>query len=298
VTQAAILESVPPCARYLRFQLVGSAPSAARLSTLLAGPWKTDIVGLGAPLLAALGANLPGWVPFPSDAGAKLSVPATPSALWMWLRDTDRGELVHRTLSWQEKLAGVFVLEDALDAFTFRGNRDLTGYEDGTENPVGEAAVEAAFLHGRGAGLDGSSFVAVQRWAHDLATFNHLAEGDRDNIMGRRLSNNEEFAEAPAAAHVKRVSRESFPGSRFLLRRSMPWAERQSQGLEFVAFTEDLGLFAQILRRMTGAEDGVSDHLFTFSRPSSGAFYWCPPLQGRELDLRALERAGDQRTYS
>ena len=40
---------------------------------------------------------------------------------------------------------------------------------------------------------------------------------------------------------------------------------------------------------MTGADDGIIDGLFRFSRPVTGAYYWCPPLQenGR-LDLSLL----------
>ena len=63
--------------------------------------------------------------------------------------------------------------------------RDLTGFEDGTENPEGDAAVEAAFAQARGR-LDGSSFVAVQQWLHDLDAFEALGDDDRDHHIGRR----------------------------------------------------------------------------------------------------------------
>ncbi|SVB76239.1 uncharacterized protein METZ01_LOCUS229093, partial [marine metagenome] len=32
-------------------------------------------------------------------------------------------------------LSPALLLDDAVDAFQYRGGRDLTGYEDGTENP-------------------------------------------------------------------------------------------------------------------------------------------------------------------
>ena len=43
------------------------------------------------------------------------------------------------------------------------------------------------------------------------------------------------------------------------------------------------------MRRMVGEEDAVTDALFRFTRPLTGAYFWCPPLavDGR-LDLRAL----------
>lgn len=45
---------------------------------------------------------------------------------------------------------------------------------------------------------------------------------------------------------------------------------------------------AALLRRMVGVEDGIGDALFSFTRPISGAYFWCPPLREGKLDLRAL----------
>jgi putative iron-dependent peroxidase len=39
---------------------------------------------------------------------------------------------------------------------------------------------------------------------------------------------------------------------------------------------------------MTGSEDGISDALFTFTRPVTGAYFWCPPMDRGRLDLCAL----------
>ncbi len=47
------------------------------------------------------------------------------------------------------------------------------------------------------------------------------------------------------------------------------------------------GFEAQLLR-MTGAEDGVVDALFSFTRPVSGAYFWCPPLENGRLNLGLL----------
>ena len=54
-----------------------------------------------------------------------------------------------------------FELTSAIDSFQYDKNRDLSGYEDGTENPGGQDAVDAAILQNSIDGLDGSSFVAV-----------------------------------------------------------------------------------------------------------------------------------------
>jgi putative iron-dependent peroxidase len=180
------------------------------------------------------------------------------------------------------------VLSQTLDAFRHGSGRDLTGYEDGTENPSGDAAVEATVVAGRGRGLDGSSFVAVQQWVHDFDTFEAMAGHDQDNAIGRRKSDNEELEDAPESAHVKRTAQESFDPEAFNLRRSMPWTEGQRAGLHFVAFGKSFNAFEAQLNRMVGAEDGVTDALFKFSRPVTGSHFWCPPVEGGRLDLSAL----------
>jgi len=87
---------------------------------------------------------------------------------------------------------------------------------------------------------------------------------------------------------VKRTAQESYDPETFMVRRSMPWASAGEQGLEFVAFVESLDRFERQLVRMMGLDDGVTDALFTFSRPVTGGYYWCPPIAGARLDLSAL----------
>jgi porphyrinogen peroxidase len=149
--QPGVLAPVPPLARYLTFRL---GPRYALRRTLLALSEIADgdqcVVGIGEPLLRALGAEIAGMRPFPSAVGDGFVVPATPAALWCWLRGNDRGELVHRHRAIQHALAPAFVPETVIDAFRHGIGRDLTGYEDGTENPRGRKAVAAAVVRGMG----------------------------------------------------------------------------------------------------------------------------------------------------
>ena len=39
---------------------------------------------------------------------------------------------------------------------------------------------------------------------------------------------------------------------------------------------------------MVGAEDGIIDALFRFTRPLTGSYFWCPPMRAGKLDLRVL----------
>lgn len=291
-TQSGILAPVPRLARHLFFVTRPGVPIDRVRESLLAGLERIDgdatVAGLGASLIALLGASVEGLHGFPTWETATARIPATPSDMWCWLRGDDRGELLHRTRALEEALAPAFLLDRALDAFQYGASRDLTGYEDGTENPVDEAAVAAAVVTGQGAGRDGASFVAVQQWLHDLDRFAAMGGERQDLTIGRRKSDNEEIDDAPASAHVKRTAQEDFDPEAFVLRRSMPWADAREAGLVFVAFGHSLAAFEALLRRMVGAEDGIGDALFSFTRPLTGAYFWCPPTHAGKLDLRAL----------
>src|SRR6185437_12837705 len=209
------------------------------------------VIGLGAPLVAALGAAVDGLRPFPALTGPGVAFPSTQGAVWAYLPGEDRGEILDRALSLGKALGEGFSLDEEVEAYKYAGGRDLTGYEDGTENPVGENAVAAAIVSGRGPGLDGSSFVAAQRYRHDLGRFQALAQRAQDEVIGRQRADNEEMEDAPEAAHVKRTAQESFDPPAFMLRRSLPWGGIAEHGLYFVAFGESLDRFERVLTRMT-----------------------------------------------
>ncbi len=292
-SQSGILEPIPSHSRYVTFTLrAGAAPDALEgaLRALARRPSQDGslVVGLGLTTVAALNRSVPGLRELPQLEGSLTEVPSTPRALWLWLRGDDPGELLHADRELSALLAPAFLREEVVDGFRFRQGHDLTGYEDGTENPPAEKAPAVALVSGAGPGLDGGSFVAVQRWAHKLDDFERLTAGERDNVMGRRLTDNEELADAPATAHVKRSAQESFEPDAFMLRRSMPWIRGEEHGLEFVAFGKSFDAFEAVLRRMVGAEDGQMDALFRFTRPINGSYFWCPPTKGQGLDLSAL----------
>jgi putative iron-dependent peroxidase len=253
----------------------------------LAG-WQCDpsvIVGLGEPLLTAAKAPIEGMRAFPADLPL---FPATQHALWAAFGHADRGAAFDAGRALAAVLGDGFEVVEEIDAFVYRGGRDLSGFEDGTENPKGERAVAAAILQGRGAGLDGASFVAVQRWEHDLKAVEAMKRDVRESIVGRRLDDNEEIEDAPLSAHIKRTEQESFEPEAFVLRRSMPYGGIARHGLYFIAYGESLDRFERQLRRMSGRDDGIVDGLMAFTKALTGGYYFCPPVLGDRLDLRAL----------
>ena len=287
--QPAILLDIPPRSRYLTFvikQLSELKTTLAALGHMVDGT--SVVMGVGAKIVNTLRQDVPGLTTFPDYTQGPVSIPATTGDLWCWLRGDDRGELLHRGRALEVIAAPAFELHSVVDGFKYGSGLDLTGYEDGTENPQDEAAIEAAMVQGAGPGLDGSSFVAVQQWLHDLNHFESLLQVDQDAIIGRHKIDNHEISDAPESAHVKRVEQEGFTPEAFILRRSMPWIENQQAGLMFVAFGKSFDAFEVLLSHMAGQDDGVTDALFTFSKPLTGNYYWCPPLGRDGVDLSKL----------
>ena len=287
--QPGILLPLPGLARYLSFSVADPACIAESLRLLLdLADGENTVVGFGQALVAALDANIPGLKRFPQITAPGLAIANAPEAAWFWLRGTDRGEILHRSRRITRAMAPAFRLDENWDAFKYGEGRDLSGFEDGTENPAGDDAFSAAIVSPDHSALAGSSFVATQRWIHNFEHFESMSEDAQDNAVGRRQSDNEELDDAPESAHVKRTAQESFTPEAFLLRRSMPWAEGNNGGLMFVAFGCSFDAFDAQLKRMIGAEDNIVDALFKFTQPISGAYFWCPALKNGRLDLSPL----------
>lgn len=283
--QSTILAPLPLVGRSLTFRLRAGVDPRPALAAFAAGHDTTHgVVGLGAPLMAALGVEIAGLHGFPALVGPGGAVPSTQGAIWIHVRGDDPSMIFDRSASIVAVLAPAFDLDDSVDTFRYRDGRDLTGYLDGTANPDAETSRTVAIV-ADGPAPVGSSFVSVQRWAHDLAAFRAHAPAERDAMIGRAIADNEEIETAPETAHVKRTAQELYDPEAFMVRRSMPWADARGQGLEFVAYCATLQSFERMLAHMLGCDDGIVDALFCFSRPLTGGHYWCPPERDGRLDL-------------
>ncbi len=235
----------------------------------------TATVGIGLALCGHMGLSIAGLSDFPEFPGAN-PIPSSQGDLWIRIQGESIAEIALHCMEIEQHLRPIFVKIGQVDGFKYDVGRDLTGYEDGTENPEGEDAIAAAIIQGEDI-MNQSTFVAVQKWQHDFSAFHSFTQTQQDELIGRHISNNEEF-DAPESAHVKRTAQEDFDPEAFLVRRSMPWSDSSGSGLLFIAFATRFYPFQAQMVRMTGAEDGIVDGLFSFSKPVTGAYYWCPAV--------------------
>lgn len=288
IVQNGIFDGIPPHGRFLYFQLKHDVSADAVSQCLQSITEQVDgrnvVIGFGDAVLNALNAKGLESLHFPSYDTQGAQVPSTPSALLLWLRGENHGDVTIKGQSLIAQLSSVFELDSSVDAFKYKDGHDLTGYEDGTENPEDEEAFETAFSQIP----KGGSYLAIQKWQHDLVSFKAKPQIEQDHIIGRELESNEELDDAPESAHVKRTEQEGFEPDVFLLRRSMPYSEGEHAGLMFLAFAATTESFNKMMAKMVGEEDGIVDALFTFSRPLTGAFYWCPPMKDGKMDLSGI----------
>src|SRR4029077_12840572 len=88
---------------------------------------------------------------------------ATPGDILFHIRSTRMDlcfELATQIMSW---LRGAVSTVDEVHGFNYFYDRDLIGFVDGTENPVGQAAVEATTIAEEDAAFAGGSYVIVQK---------------------------------------------------------------------------------------------------------------------------------------
>ncbi|MDQ1382956.1 MAG: porphyrinogen peroxidase [Actinomycetota bacterium] len=205
----------------------------------------------------------------------------TPHDVWVWTHGTGEDVMLDVARAVAALLAPVAHLATDVAGFVYHDGRDLTGFIDGTENPVVEEANTAAIVPDGQPGA-GGAYAITQRWVHDLAAFHALAVDDQERVFGRTKPDSVELdgTAKPANAHIARVVIEEDGEELEIYRRSVPYGQVAELGLYFVAFSADHTRFDKMLRRMFGhSGDGLHDHLTDFSRPVSGAAYFVPSVE-------------------
>ncbi|WP_225630075.1 MULTISPECIES: Dyp-type peroxidase [Cysteiniphilum] len=292
--QQGILENLPSSAIYLFFVLEDNSKLnevMQSLRQLIDG--QSTVIGLGETLMhkAELESNFKVYTP--TEKQQKLA-PKTHCDLVLWLRDDDQGMLLHKARQMIAIASDAFKCTDISRACTYLTyeqdgkmvDHDLSGFEDGTENPKDDEQFNTAIVVSDDKNLDGSSFWAIQKWQHDFAWLDKSSQQAKEEIIGRSLDDNREFEDNKPFAHVKRTAQESFDPEAFMWRRSMPWInDRLEGGLMFSCFATSFYPFEAQFLRMTGEEDGIVDGLFKFSKILSTQFLWCPPFVKGKLVL-------------
>jgi len=170
---------------------------------------------------------------------------------------------------------------DEVHGFRYFDDRDLIGFVDGTENPRGEAAIDAVLIGDEDAAFAGGSYVIVQKYLHDLKAWNGLSTEAQERIIGRTKLSDVELDDfvKPTSAHSALTTIVENGQEIKILRDNMPFgrAAHGEFGTYFIGYSRSPRTIEQMLENMfIGRPPGNYDRLLDYSRAVTGNLFFVP----------------------
>jgi putative iron-dependent peroxidase len=170
---------------------------------------------------------------------------------------------------------------DEVQGFRYFDDRDLLGFVDGTENPRGEAAIDAVLIGEEDPAFARGSYVIVQKYLHDLDAWNALSTEAQERIIGRTKLADIELDDSikPTSAHNALNTIVEDGREIKILRDNMPFgrAGYGEFGTYFIGYSRSPRTIEQMLENMfIGRPPGNYDRLLDFSRAVTGNLFFVP----------------------
>ena len=213
-------------------------------------------------------------------AGGRHAV-STPGDLFFHIRAKRMDLCFELETQIMSRLGGAVSAQDEVHGFRYFDDRDLIGFVDGTENPTGQAAIDATVIGDEDAGFAGGSYVIVQKYLHDLAGWNALPTEAQERIIGRTKLSDIELDDAikPTSAHNALTTIVEGGREVKILRDNMPFghAAQREFGTFFIGYSRSPRTIEQMLENMfIGRPPGNYDKLLDFSRAVTGNLFFVP----------------------
>ncbi|MEU4094145.1 Dyp-type peroxidase [Streptomyces sp. NPDC026673] len=220
--------------------------------------------------------------PFVELTGARHQAPATPGDLLFHIRAARLDLCFGLAALIMDRLRGHVTVRDEVHGFKYHDIRDLLGFVDGTENPVGPEATEAVVIGAEDPDFAGGSYVIVQKYLHDLDSWNALPVEAQERVIGRSKLGNVEMADEvkPVDSHVALTTITDPDGTeRQILRDNMPFGRvgNGEFGTYFIGYARTPEVTEQMLRNMfLGDGQASHDRILDFSRAVTGTLFFVP----------------------
>ena len=251
-----------------------------------AGPGRGHacVAGIGSDAWDRLfsGPRPAGLHPFRALAGPRHRAPATPGDLLCHIRSDRMDMCFEFATKVVNRLAGAATVVDEVHGFKFFDERDLLGFVDGTENPVGRAAGAAALVGGEDAGFAGGSYVIVQKYVHDLDSWNAMPVEEQEKAIGRTKLDDIELPDdvKPGNSHVALNTITGPDGEeRQIVRANMPFGTigEGEFGTYYIGYAATPAVTEQMLANMfLGDPPGTYDRILDFSTAMTGVLFFVP----------------------
>ena len=213
-------------------------------------------------------------------AGTRNAV-STPGDILFHIRAKRMDLCFELAMQIMDSIGDVVTTSDEVQGFRYFDDRDVMGFVDGTENPRGDDAKEAAIIGSEDPAFTGGSFVIVQKYIHDLKAWNALPVEMQEKIIGRRKLSDIELsdAEKPPYAHNALTNIEENGRQLQILRDNMPFGRPGygEFGTYFIGYCRTPRVTELMLQNMfIGNPPGTYDKILDFSHPVTGSLYFVP----------------------
>ncbi len=180
-----------------------------------------------------------------------------------------------------ERIGGALCAVDETHGFRYFEDRDLLGFVDGTENPRGGFALNAALVAEEDPPFAGGSYVITQKYLHDMSRWNALSTEDQERIVGRKKLSDIELSDdvKPSSAHSELTTIVENGKEIKILRDNMPFGKPGlgEFGTYFIGYSRTPRTTEQMLQNMfIGRPPGNYDRLLDFSRATTGNLFFAP----------------------
>jgi porphyrinogen peroxidase len=206
-------------------------------------------------------------------------MPATQHDAVVWMSGSAYDVVFDMARSVMVDLAGQALLAEETASWSYRHDRDLTGFIDGSENPTLLDAPAAALLPEGVPGAAGSVLL-LQKWKHKVVEWEALPVDRQERIMGRTKPDSIELENKPEDSHVARTDQDEFG---HIFRRNMPYGRVDDHGTMFVGFSAEQKRLSRMLESMAGLVTGARDALTRFTEPLTGSYYFVPSVESLRL---------------
>lgn len=242
----------------------------------------TCVMGVGSQIWDALfeGPRPKELRPFPEISGAH-EAPSTPGDLLFHIRSSRMDMCFELGIHITAKLGPALVIEDETHGFKYFDDRDLLGFVDGTENPVGGALSDAVLVGEEDPAFAGGSYVIVQKYLHDLSKWNAIPVESQEGIIGRKKLSDIELddADKPPFAHNVLTTIDEDGQQLEILRDNMPFGKfRDGEfGTYFIGYARSPARIERMLKNMfVGDPPGNYDRLLDVSTAVTGTSFFVP----------------------
>jgi putative iron-dependent peroxidase len=220
--------------------------------------------------------------PFRELIGAEHRAVSTPGDLLFHIRATQLYPCFELASQIMDRLGGAVTVRDEVHGFKYFDVRDLLGFVDGTENPVGSAASAAVLIGDEDPDFVSGSYVIVQKYLHDLRAWNGLPVEAQEKVIGRTKLSNIELDDSvkPDNSHVALTTITDPDGTeRQILRDNMPFGTvgKGEFGTYFIGYARTPAVTEKMLENMfLGDPQGNYDRILDFSTPVTGTLFFAP----------------------